>query len=158
MVGAPGDRLSRDPVASLRHVLRNAQRAVREAISPWGTGPADWFTGTSCSSWSPPVTSVAGHAAVDGEGGAGDVGGGGAGQEHDGGVEFVLQAEPAERAVLLHEGQQDVFRDLGRHLAGEVAGRDGVDPDSAPAGPLLGEVAGEAQDAGLARGVGGLRA
>src|SRR3546814_2107542 len=47
-------------------------------------------------------------------------------------------------------------RVLVGHLAGEEARRDRVDPDALATRPLLGEVAGQAVEAGLARGVGRL--
>ena len=48
----------------------------------------------------PSLGSVSGHAAVDGQRDAGDVGRGGAGQEDDGGVELVLLAHPSQRGGM----------------------------------------------------------
>ena len=52
---------------------------------------------------------------------------------------------------------QPVRRDLVRHLAAEVPGRHRVDPDPAAPGPLLVQVAGQPDEAGLAGRVGRLR-
>lgn len=98
-----------------------------------------------------------GHAAVHGERAAGDVTRRWTGQEDNRGAQLVLLADPGHRARP-HDCRQHVFGDLSRHLSGEVAGRHGVDPDSPPPGPLLGQIAGEADEACLAGGVGGLGA
>src|SRR5690242_1386289 len=95
-------------------------------------------------------SSVAGHAAVDGQGDAADVGRGRAGQEHDDGVDLVLLAHPAEGGRMADELVQRVARDRIGHLAAEVARRHRVDPDPLAARPLLVQVAGQPDDAGLA--------
>ncbi|MEV4331103.1 hypothetical protein AB0K02_11260 [Streptomyces sp. NPDC049597] len=45
-------------------------------------------------------------------------------------VQFVLSAQPAERAAFCDGAHQQVLGHDRCHLAGEVAGRHGVDPDA----------------------------
>src|SRR5690348_14421451 len=104
-----------------------------------------------------PGRSVAGHAAVDGQRDAGDVGRGRAGQEDHDGIDLVLLAHPAEGGGLGDELVQHVARDRIGHLAAEIPGRDRVDPDPPAARPLLVQVAGQPDEAGLAGRVGRLR-
>ena len=104
-----------------------------------------------------PVAQRARPAAVDGDGDAGDVGAGAAGQEQEGAVELVELPGPAHRAVAAEVAHRALVAEhvvLG-HLRGEPARGDGVDPHP-PAGPLAGQLSGQVDDGALAGGVGRL--
>ena len=101
-----------------------------------------------------PYSRLPRHAAVDRQHLAGDVAGGGAGEEEDAGGDVFGEAEPLGGDSLFHFVENRVAQGLG-HLAFDEAGADGVDRHFA-AGELAAEAAGEADEAGFGGGVVGL--
>src|SRR5271170_7510558 len=96
------------------------------------------------------------RSAVDRQDDAGDIAASGAGEEYQRPVEFSRLAQPAYQCARNHRCVC-AFIELAAHLGFEVSWRDRIDPDAFTAGPLLSQVSGQADHAGLARGVGGLR-
>src|SRR5205085_5292346 len=94
---------------------------------------------------------LAGHSAIDGEHLAGDIAGGGAGEEENARGDVFGQAEPLGWNSLLRFFDDHVAEHL-RHFAFDEAGADGVDREFA-AGELAAEAAGEANQSSFAGGV-----
>ena len=88
---------------------------------------------------------------------AGDVAAGVAGEENQCGAELFGPAESPGQGAGQDGGIEVAAVELVGHLGFEVAGRERVDPDALAAGPLLGEIARQADQTGLRRRVGGLR-
>src|SRR4029077_4065423 len=79
-----------------------------------------------------------------------------AGQEDERGVEFFSAAETSVKRARNDRAGDVIAFELVRHLGFEIAGRERIHANSPAASPLLGQVAGEADETGFGRRIGSL--